>query len=346
MCGTSNLPNVPLDGTFGKADNLIQLERALARAEPKLRTAFIEMVLAARGALALDEIEILITTGRIDEALAIALAGASNLGSAQTRVFVNAAQDVANQIGRTLGQIIIDFDQTNTFAVNAMRQNQLNLISGFTFQQREATNLALLNGIRRGDNPRELALAFRNSIGLTARQVQAVENFRLALQAGNTSALQRALRDRRFDPTIQRAFDTGTPLTEKQINKMVERYHERMLMHRATVISRTEALRSVHEGAEAMFMQSIEQGQLSAENLERRWNTAKDERVRGSHRTMHGQLRPFGVPFISGAGNSLRFPGDSNAPGSETIQCRCTLGTRIISIFDLTGTTFHVLSAA
>lgn len=327
-------------------DNLIQLERALARAEPRLRDAFIEMVLAARGALALDEIEILITTGRMEEALAVVLAGAGNLGAAQTRVFVNAAQDVAQQIGRSVGQIIIDFDQTNTFAVNAMRRNQLGLISGFTFQQREATQLALLHGIRRGDNPRELARLFRDSIGLTARQVQAVENFRLALQAGNTSALQRALRDRRFDPAIQRAFDTGTPLTEKQIDKMVARYHERMLAHRATVISRTEALRSVHEGAEAMFQQSIEQGTLSADNLERRWNTARDERVRGSHRTMHGQIRPFGIPFISGAGNSLRFPGDSDAPGSETIQCRCTLGTRIISILDLTGTTFQVIGAA
>jgi uncharacterized protein with gpF-like domain len=113
---------------------------------------------------------------------------------------------------------------------------------------------------------------------------------------------------------------------------MVKRYAERMVKYRAEVIARTEALRSVHQGTEEMYRQAIANGDLTAEALSREWNTAKDERVRESHAPMNGQVQPFGQPFISGAGNSLNYPGDPEAPAEEVIQCRCVVGTRITSL--------------
>lgn len=208
-----------------------------------------------------------------------------------------------------------------------MRRSQLSLIREFTNQQRLSTRLALVEGISQGLNPRQQALLFRQSIGLTQRQMQAVINYRRLLEQGDAAALQRALRDRRFDPTVQSSILGDRPLTPAQIDRMVDRYHARYIAHRAEVIARTEALRSVHDGAQAAYRQAIDLGVLAADDLIQEWVTASDERVRGSHAFMHGQQRPIGEAFLSGAGNALRWPGDIDAPGSETIQCRCVLVT-------------------
>ncbi len=71
------------------------------------------------------------------------------------------------------------------------------------------------------------------------------------------------------------------------------------------------------------MQQSIDSGAVSADLVDQKWNAIEDGRTRDSHRPMNGQLQPWGSPFISGAGNRLRFPGDPLAPISETAQCRC-----------------------
>ena len=110
---------------------------------------------------------------------------------------------------------------------------------------------------------------------------------------------------------------------------MVGRYRERYLRFRAETIARTEALRAVHQSSEEAYRQAVDQGQLDPGALVRTWITAADERVRGSHRAMMGQQRGFDETFTSGVGNRLRFPGDPNAPASETVRCRCVLTTRL-----------------
>jgi len=52
------------------------------------------------------------------------------------------------------------------------------------------------------------------------------------------------------------------------------------------------------------------------------WITARDERVRPTHRAQDGMRRPLGTPFPNG----LRFPGDWAAgKPEEVIRCRCFL---------------------
>ena len=46
---------------------------------------------------------------------------------------------------------------------------------------------------------------------------------------------------------------------------------------------------------------------------------------RDSHMDMHLQRRKQGTPFVSGAGNLLRYPGDRSAPVEEWINCQCFL---------------------
>lgn len=57
------------------------------------------------------------------------------------------------------------------------------------------------------------------------------------------------------------------------------------------------------------------------------WISRDDDRVRGSHRKLHGRAHYLNTPFKSWGltGQSLYFPGDARAPLDETINCRCFL---------------------
>lgn len=295
-----------------------------------MRDAFLAMVAHVRAAVSLNVIADMIEKGEWVKAFEMVMRGAPNiLARASEQAFIDAARDTAKVLNRAFGEVVIDFDLVNERAINAMRGNRLRLVTAINNQQRETIRTAILEGMQEGMNPRDIARRFRDSIGLTPNQQRAVDNYRKALSGLDRRALERALRDKRFDSTVLNAIESGKKLDAAQINKMVGRYYDRMLKYRSEVIARTEALRAVHQGAETMYLQAIDEGELSADQLTREWNTAKDERVRGSHRAMHGQVQPFGQPFISGKGNALRYPGDPEAPPEETIQCRCSVGTRM-----------------
>lgn len=308
------------------------IENLLDRMEPRIRTAFIQAVIIAQQENTLDELIALALDGRLNEAIeGVTAAGAESLADLINTVLIESGQTASAAMASGISATI-SFDQVNQRAVNIMQDNRLRLITEFSQDQRLALRQALTDGIRRGLNPRAQARNFRDSIGLTARQQASVENYRRLLTEGNAEALQRKLRDRRFDPTVRRAVEGDIVLTEAQVEKMVGRYRERFIKFRSEVIARTEALRSVHEGANQAFLQAIENGNIDADSLTQTWHTARDARVRDSHVFMNGQQQPFGEPFLSGNGNRLRFPGDILAPASDTIQCRCAVSTRVGSI--------------
>jgi uncharacterized protein with gpF-like domain len=308
---------------------VVTLDKILDAQEPVLASAFATMVRQIRDRYTLGQIESFLAAGRVEQALETALRFAPRIGDAYIESYISAGQDVARQINIELPKIEVRFDIVNQRAVNEMQRNRLRLVQEFTNEQRMATRQALTRGVRQGLNPREQARAFRDSIGLTRRQEQSVANYRRMLEQNDRDALRRALRDKRYDRSVQSAIDSGRRLPQGRIDRMVERYRERMVKYRSEVIARTEALRSVHQGSEQMFDQAIEGGQLQSDQLQREWNTALDERVRGSHAAMHGQVQPMGVPFLSGLGNQLMYPGDPSAPPEDTIQCRCSVGTRV-----------------
>jgi hypothetical protein len=59
------------------------------------------------------------------------------------------------------------------------------------------------------------------------------------------------------------------------------------------------------------------------------WRTRKDVRVRVTHGHLEGIVVPIGGVFLTLSGSELRYPGDPDAPLSETAGCRCRLGYRI-----------------
>ncbi len=300
----------------------------IARVESRLRQGLLNAVIAARSQSTLAELAVLIEAGRLDEAITVAAAaGAVRIADDVIAVFVLAGQEGAEFLTDAL-DVVVSFDQVNDRAVRTMQQDRLRLITEFTTEQRRATRTAMVDGITRGLNPVDQARNFRGSIGLTERQQLAVENYRRLLETNSSDALDRRLRDRRFDRTVRRAIRNQEPLTAEQVDRMTARYRERYVKFRAETIARTEALRAVHAGTDEAYRQAIDGGALQADQLLRTWVTARDERVRGSHVSLSGVTRGIDETFPGKAG-ALRFPGDPAAPASETVQCRCALSTRL-----------------
>tara|TARA_R110002167_G_scaffold143958_2_gene333686 strand:- start:38254 stop:39249 length:996 start_codon:yes stop_codon:yes gene_type:complete len=312
-------------------DPAARLQKLIAQQRPRFAAGFRLLVKQIKGAADLDAIAALIEAGRLEEAFTLTLARTPLLGNLYVDSFMAAANDTAAFFNKNVAGLVVDFDQTNPFAMRVARENQLRLVREFGATQRAATREALIDGIRTGANPLEQARNFRNSIGLTERQVKAVNNYRRLLNEGDRAALDRALRDKRFDRTINNAFNSDTPLTKAQVDKMVGRYQERYLKYRSNVIARTESLRSVHQGKAAMYQQAIDEGNLDANNLSQEWETSLRQNVRDSHADMHGQVQPWGQLFISGKGNAAPHPGEFGV-AEEDIQCVCAVGTRIPQI--------------
>lgn len=306
------------------------LDRLLAKLEPKLRREVLELVSFLRERRSVAEIAELIRANRAlevadDEARAAGAALAEQVNA----IYLAAGREVARALGEKL-DTLIPLDQTNPRALRAMQRSRLRLIRDMTAEQRELIRAVVSDGLARGINPRAMARAYRSAIGLTAEQWKHVQNYRRSLETLDVDALQRRLRDRRFDRTVGRAIREGKPLTRTQVDRMVARYEQRYLKFRAEVIARTESIGALHAGAREGWEQAIDAKVIAASEIRRKWVTAADGRVRDSHASMNGQLRGFDEAFVSGSGILLLYPHDPSAPFSETVQCRCAVATRLM----------------
>lgn len=298
-------------------DPAARIFELIERYEVRLNREFLIMVNQIKDAATLQEIEQLIVSGRLNEAFTAVEAHINRYAGKINNTFVASAESTADAISAVA---MIDFDMTNIRAVDIMRRNRLEFVAEFMREQRDATRLAIVDGMSRGLNPRDQARLFRESIGLTSRQQQAVVNYRSLLETNSSASLTRRLRDRRYDRSVMRAVETGKPLTPETIDRMVQRYNDRYIKYRSEVIARTESLSSVHQGNHRMYEQAFEEGVLDPEKTIRKWHTARDPRVRDTHWSMGGQERKVGEPFHSRAGVPLMYPGDRGAPAKERIQ--------------------------
>lgn len=319
------------------SDSYERIDRLLTRAERHIAAVFALMIDSLRDDLDLKMVADMIEAGRWDGAFEYIERRAAELGAASNLMFVRAGADTMAFMA-SVGIAQISFDQVNYRGVEKMRANQLRLIREFTNGQRDTLRYVMTDGIAAGIGPREQARRFREVVGLTERQAKAVLNYRRLLgQVGDNDAtdqaeaLTRALRDKRYDRGILSAIRDGRPLDQAHIDKMVERYRQRYVKYRAEMIARTEALRSVHEGVAEAFDQAIDSGDIEADQIEQKWSSSRDHRVRDTHRYLNGQKRKIGEVWTTSNG-SLRYPGDPMAPASETVQCRCIVVRRIVAL--------------
>ncbi|WP_019170670.1 phage minor head protein [Pseudaminobacter salicylatoxidans] len=242
------------------------------------------------------------------------------------------------------GQVIIRFDTRNVRAENWLRDHSGRLITNIVEDQRNAIRTAMVNGLERGANPRSNALDIVGRlnrvtgrreggiIGLTAQQERFAANYLEDLLSGDPArmraTLERARRDKRFDRSVIKAINEERPVDAELAGRMVGRYRDRMLQLRGETIARTETMAALNESQMEAMRQAVDGG-VDPTAIVKVWRSAHDNRVRDSHRAMHGQEVSLNGKFTCPTGAVLAYPGDPEAPASEIINCRCWMETKI-----------------
>lgn len=229
---------------------------------------------------------------------------------------------------------LVGFSITDPPALEWARKNELDKIREITEAQRDAIRQIGIDAARSGEGPLVTARRIREIIGLTDKQAAAVDTYRALLARGQyAQALDRQLSSAVSDRSIAAAQAKDIELTPAQIDLAVERYRQNAIAARAETIARTEGLRIAHQGTEELYRQAVVRGDVEADELVGTWNHhpgARGKDDREFHVVMDGQERPYGEPFTSGRGVSLRYPGDPAAPASETMRCGCVVTRRIV----------------
>jgi len=297
----------------------------LSKEERQIREAFLLFIETVNSDTVIKQINAFLTAGDINGALNIVDTHVIRMSTVLPRVFQDVGQAETASLAAGLGAagVGVSFDPTDIQSANLMRNSRLEFIRETTEAQRAATRQALTRAFETGQGPRQTATAFRDSLGLTAKQEQAVVNYRSLLESNDRQALSRDLRDRRFDRTVERAFSEDQPLTKTQIDRMVDRYRERAVQFRSEVVARTEGVRTTSLARDQALRQTIDDVGIPIEDVQRTWNRISDGRQRDAHDVMQGQTVGLDERFIDGDGNELRFPGDPQAPIKTTAQCRC-----------------------
>lgn len=231
-------------------------------------------------------------------------------------------------------RLSMQFGIRNTGAERWLREHSSTKIAEITGDMRSMARMVLEDGMSRGLNPRNQALDLVGRIGpaghrtggyigLTESQAEWVLNYESELREGSLAALDRELRDRRFDGIVRRAAESGEPISDDDVKKMTTAYKNRALRYRGEAIGRTEAMASLHAAQDEAIVQAVVKGAITEKQTSFVWRTARDKRVRDSHRAMDGQVAKFGQPFTTGNGAKLMHPGDPSGPPEEVINCRC-----------------------
>lgn len=324
-----------------RAETIDRIERLVDGQERKIGDAFLSSIRGIRDLATLEDIADRLDRGQsLDDIYSeesvtneLATLGAAVSASALSGASLTAELQDERVVGRNGTVVNFVFNATNP------------RVSGFAervaaTRVREVSNdvrAVIRETVRRetlaGTNPRQAARNIRQAVGLTAKQEQAVRNYRAALESRDAAALQRTLRDRRFDPTIARAIQTDSPLSAQQIERMTERYRERFVKYRSETIARTEATRTINGAAKEYMEGYIEDGAIAREQVRRFWHYTKDERTRASHRQIpalnergRGMDEPFQTPL-----GPIMYPGDPSAPPENSVMCRCTVFNRVVS---------------
>jgi hypothetical protein len=201
----------------------------------------------------------------------------------------------------------------------------------------------LADGLAAGRNPNVTALDIVGRynaqtghreggiVGLSQQQEGWARSARAKLEALDKSYFNLVLRDKRFDGVVQKAIDSGKPLTGETIERLITRYRDRALKYRGENIGRTETLAALNRSEYESVRQAMDRSDLPLAATTKEWDTAGDTDVRHSHAEMDGQIVGIDEPFVSPVtGARMMHPGDGSlgAGAKEISMCRCRVKYR------------------
>lgn len=224
-------------------------------------------------------------------------------------------------------QIAVTFDPSDADGVAAMQRLRDEFMKYFNDDLRAVVSEVVTDGLNRGLSIPDMARAIRDHIGLNKPQARNLKSYEQQLRDLSPDALRAATRDRRYDAMVRKAIESGRPLTEEQIRKLVDARRKKMIQLRANTIAYNESSKAMNFGRYEALRQYIERTGADPDEVISEWRSLRDGRVRDTHVAMDGQTARFNADFVSPSGARLKFPHDPNGPAHEVINCRCYLIT-------------------
>ncbi|WP_313349380.1 phage minor head protein [Paracoccus sp. (in: a-proteobacteria)] len=324
------------------------IQAALDRLGPAIRNAFLEAIEQITNAAQMNRLVAAIEAGMIEEAieaLRVEQGFFSPLNEAVRTAYLDGGAIVL--AGLRLkdpyhgDSFVLGFDGRHDRAERWVRDRSSNLIVEVIDDQKAMARDVIRSGLEAGQNPRTVALDIVGRvdrttgkrqggfIGLTSQQASWAKNAERELRSLDANYFTRTRRDKRYDATVRAAIDSGKPIAEADIRRIITRYRDRLKKYRGDNIARTEALNSIRAGQFEGFEQLVESGRVRRDQISVTWSATMDSRTRDHHRHLNGQSVQFGGFFAPVPGVLMQYPGDlqhSNDPkalASQTINCRC-----------------------
>lgn len=228
-------------------------------------------------------------------------------------LFGEAARQAAND---NFGALVVYDPLASSSDLAALRAG---FMSAVQRSQEQVVRETMVQALRAGASPEAVQAVLTQVVSLTPRDAAAVLNYRRLLERGDPGALERALRDKRFDATVQAMLRGDRALTAEQVDAMVGRYAQRMVAHRAETIAKTESMQAAVSGIRDAYVQAVKSGQLMESEVRRFWLVTADERTCEVCSS---------VPVLNRAGVGVDEPYDSAAGPIMAplahIRCRCS----------------------
>jgi hypothetical protein len=288
----------------------LRIQRKAYTLSPDVRRAFLAGVRKLAESLSADELAYLIESGGIEQILSQSFSeDAMERAFDEVRQSVRAnTQAAARYFLRDVPRITMGFDTFNPHHIEAIRALETRVMQTLKDDVRGAVRAHVEAGLASGKHPKTIARGIRDVVGLAPHQEAWVRNFRDELERGDAKALQRVLRDRRFDKALAKG-----PLSKERIDRMVDAYRRRVIAHNAETNARTASLDAMKLGQRLAWEDAIAQGTVGADELVETWITVRDSRVRPEHVVMHGEQKPFSGVYSNG----------QKIPGESDFNCRC-----------------------
>ncbi len=240
-----------------------------------------------------------------DDVMAVAV---GPLRSVLTDALRRSAETMIRDIPRARDLGVV-FDVLNPRVIEAVRALDDRFVQQLTSDVRATVRQVAERTLRDGINPRESARELRAAIGLGPSQEEQVQNFRRALETGDTSKVMTyTKRDRRFDATIRKG-----ELSPAQVDKMVDIYRKRRIALNAEAVSRTAALNAQRGGQRLAWDSAIDRGIVDKSDLMKERIVTMDGRQRDEHEALNGQRRRYDEAYDNG----------EIVSGTLSWSCRC-----------------------
>ncbi|MDK3016547.1 structural protein [Pseudodonghicola flavimaris] len=321
------------------------LAAILATFEPQVRDAFLSAVYAARSRVSLQELISAYERGDLPamlELLRMEQGSFWQLQEAIRQAGVAGGTNVAKTLPAGL-KGSFSFNGQHPRAEQLLRELGAQLVQGMEQDTLEAARRVIVSALQEGRASRAVALDLTGRmatsgtlkgqrvggmIGLTPDQADWVVNARLDLRALDRRYFTRKLRDRRYDPMVRKAIESGKPLSPAQVDKITGRYKDRLLAYRGQVVATHEVHAAQAAGRHEAYLQLSEGDNVAA--VTKKWIHGHSKEPRRDHRQMDGTVIAFDQDFVMDDGARLRFPHDPRGGIKHSAGCNCTMFYRVV----------------